>query len=349
MGQLNEVTERHRFDIDRLHDYLQRELEGFAGPLQVAQFQGGQSNPTYLLTTPVRRYVMRSKPGPVAKLLPSAHAIEREFRVMRALRTQGIPVPEVLLLCEDEDVIGRAFFVMEHVDGRVFWDPALPGTSGPERAAVYDEMNRVIAALHGVDVAAAGLADFGRAGNYFERQIGRWTKQYRASETETIEAMNRLIEWLPAHVPPGDETTVVHGDFRLDNLIFHRSEPRVLAVIDWELSTLGHPLADFSYLCMSWHIPPGAFRGIAGLDHGSLGIPAEEQFIGSYCRRSGRRGIAHWNFYLAYNLFRIAAILQGVYRRALDGMASADNALAAGANVKALAEIGWRYAARADA
>ena len=349
MGQLNEVTERHRFDIDRLHDYLQRELEGFAGPLQVAQFQGGQSNPTYLLTTPVRRYVMRSKPGPVAKLLPSAHAIEREFRVMRALRTQGIPVPEVLLLCEDEDVIGRAFFVMEHVDGRVFWDPALPGTSGPERAAVYDEMNRVIAALHGVDVAAAGLADFGRAGNYFERQIGRWTKQYRASETETIEAMNRLIEWLPAHVPPGDETTVVHGDFRLDNLIFHRSEPRVLAVIDWELSTLGHPLADFSYLCMSWHIPPGAFRGIAGLDHGTLGIPAEEQFIGSYCRRTGRRGIAHWNFYLAYNLFRIAAILQGVYRRALDGMASADNALAAGANAKALAEIGWRYAAKADA
>jgi aminoglycoside phosphotransferase (APT) family kinase protein len=349
MGQLNEVTERHRFDIDRLHDYLQRELEGFAGPLQVAQFQGGQSNPTYLLTTPVRRYVMRSKPGPVAKLLPSAHAIEREFRVMRALRTQGIPVPEVLLLCEDEDVIGRAFFVMEHVDGRVFWDPALPGTSGPERAAVYDEMNRVIAALHGVDVAAAGLADFGRAGNYFERQIGRWTKQYRASETETIEAMNRLIEWLPAHVPPGDETTVVHGDFRLDNLIFHRSEPRVLAVIDWELSTLGHPLADFSYLCMSWHIPPGAFRGIAGLDHGTLGIPAEEQFIGSYCRRSGRHGIAHWNFYLAYNLFRIAAILQGVYRRALDGMASADNALAAGANAKALAEIGWRYAAKADA
>jgi len=349
MGQLNEVTERHRFDIDRLHDYLQRELEGFAGPLQVAQFQGGQSNPTYLLTTPVRRYVMRSKPGPVAKLLPSAHAIEREFRVMRALRTQGIPVPEVLLLCEDEDVIGRAFFVMEHVDGRVFWDPALPGASVAERAAVYDEMNRTIAALHGVDVAAAGLADFGRAGNYFERQIGRWSKQYRASETETIEAMNRLIEWLPVHVPPGDETTVVHGDFRLDNLIFHRSEPRVLAVIDWELSTLGHPLADFSYLCMSWHIPPGAFRGIAGLDHGSLGIPAEEQFIGSYCRRTGRRGIAHWNFYLAYNLFRIAAILQGVYRRALDGMASADNALAAGANAKALAEIGWRYAARADA
>jgi aminoglycoside phosphotransferase (APT) family kinase protein len=349
MSQLKEVTERHRFDIDRLHDYLQRELEDLAGPLQVAQFQGGQSNPTYLLTTPVRRYVMRSKPGPVAKLLPSAHAIEREFRVMRALRTQGIPVPEVLLLCEDEDVIGRAFFVMEHVDGRVFWDPALPGTSGPERAAVYDEMNRVIAALHGVDVVAAGLADFGRAGNYFERQIGRWTKQYRASETETIVAMNRLIEWLPAHVPPGDETTVVHGDFRLDNLIFHPSEPRVLAIIDWELSTLGHPLADFSYLCMSWHIPPGAFRGIAGLDHGSLGIPAEEQFIGSYCRRSGRRGIAHWNFYLAYNLFRIAAILQGVYRRALDGMASADNALAAGANAKALAEIGWRYAARADA
>ena len=349
MSQLQETTERHRFDIERLARHLVGHLPGFEGPLTVRQFQGGQSNPTYLLSTPERSYVMRSKPGPVAKLLPSAHAIEREFRIMRALRSQGIPVPEVLLLCEDEDVIGRAFFLMEHVDGRVLFDPSLPGVAPAERGAMYDEMNRVIAALHGVDVAAAGLSDFGRAGNYFERQIGRWSKQYRASETEAIAAMDRLIDWLPAHVPPGDETTVVHGDFRLDNLIFHPTEARVLAVIDWELSTLGHPLADFSYLCMSWHIPPGAFRGIAGLDLAALGIPAEVEFIRRYCSRTGRSGISHWNFYLAYNLFRIAAILQGVYKRALDGMASADNALAAGANAKALAEIGWRYAAKAEA
>jgi aminoglycoside phosphotransferase (APT) family kinase protein len=346
MSQLREVTERHRFDVERLLRYLKDRLPGFSGPLQVRQFQGGQSNPTYLLTTPQQRYVMRSKPAPAAKLLPSAHAIEREFRVMRALGAKGIPVPEVVLLCEDEAVIGRAFFLMQHVEGRVLWDPSLPDLAPAERGAVYDEMNRVIAALHSVDIAAAGLADFGRAGNYFERQIGRWSKQYRASETEPIEAMDRLIEWLPGHVPPGDETTVVHGDFRLDNLIFHPTEARVLAVIDWELSTLGHPLADFSYLCMGWHIPPGAFRGIAGLDLDSLGIPSEQDFIRRYCSRTGRQDIEHWNFYLAYNLFRIAAILQGVYKRALEGLASADNALAAGDNTKALAQIGWQYAAR---
>ncbi len=349
MSQLKEATERHRFDSGRLAEYLAAHLPGFAGPLTVKQFQGGQSNPTYLLTTPDRRYVMRSKPGPTAKLLPSAHAIEREFRVMRALRPQGMPVPEVLLLCEDEAVIGRAFFLMEHVDGRIFWEQSLPGLAAAERGAIYDEMNRVIAALHSVDVERAGLADYGKAGNYFARQIGRWSKQYRASETEAIEAMDRLIEWLPRHVPPGDETTVVHGDFRLDNLIFDRSEARVLAVIDWELSTLGHPLADFSYLCISWHIPPGAFRGIAGLDLAALGIPTEADFIRRYCQRTRRGGIEHWNFYLAYNLFRIAAILQGVYRRALEGMASADNALAAGANARALAQIGWQYAAKAQA
>jgi aminoglycoside phosphotransferase (APT) family kinase protein len=349
MSQLQEVTERHRFDADRLADYLAGQLPGFVGPLTVRQFQGGQSNPTYLLSTPGRRYVMRSKPGPAARLLASAHAIEREFRVMRALASQDVPVPDVLLLCEDESVIGRAFFVMEHIDGRILWDPSLPGLAPAERAAVYDEMNRVIAALHAVDVEAAGLADYGKAGNYFARQIGRWSKQYRASETAPIDAMDRLIEWLPANVPAGDETTVVHGDFRLDNLIFDPAQARVLAVIDWELSTLGHPLADFSYLCMSWHIPPGAFRGIAGLDHAALGIPSEAGFIDRYCRRTGRVGIEHWDFYLAYNLFRIAAILQGVYKRALDGMASADNAAAAGSNARTLAEIGWRYARRSAA
>ncbi|MCA3218827.1 MAG: phosphotransferase [Burkholderiales bacterium] len=344
--QLKPVTERHRFDEARLAQHLTRHLTGFAGPLDVRQFQGGQSNPTYLLATPTRRYVMRSKPGPVAKLLPSAHAIEREFRVIRALAAQGVPVPEVLLLEEDESVIGRAFYVMAHVEGRTLWDPSLPGMTASERASIYDEMNRVLAQLHQVDIAAAGLADYGKAGNYFARQIGRWSKQYQASETSPIEAMNRLIDWLPRHVPPGDETSVVHGDYRLDNLIFHPTEPRIIATLDWELSTLGHPLADLSYHCMIWHIPPGVFRGIGGLDHAALGIPPERAYVQRYCERAGRGAIDHWNFYLAYNLFRIAAILQGVYKRATEGLASSDNALQTGQNVKALAELGWQFAQR---
>jgi aminoglycoside phosphotransferase (APT) family kinase protein len=347
MSQLGEVTERHRFDVEPLAVYLAANLPGFAGPLEVKQFQGGQSNPTYLLITPSAKYVMRTKPGPVAKLLPSAHAIEREFRVMRALRAQGIPVPQVHVLCEDESVIGRAFFVMEHVEGRIFWEQSLPQSNPAERAAIYDEMNRVLAQLHTVDVGRAGLSDYGKSGNYFARQIGRWSKQYQASETERIEAMNRLIDWLPQHIPPGDETAVVHGDYRMDNLIFHPAEPRIVAILDWELSTLGHPLADFSYHCMSWHIPPGAFRGIAGLDHAALGIPSEAEYIRRYCERTGRAGIEHWNFYLAYNLFRIAAILQGVYKRYTEGLASSDNAKHAGANAKALAELGWKYAQQA--
>jgi aminoglycoside phosphotransferase (APT) family kinase protein len=347
MSQLGEITERHRFEVEPLAVYLAANLPGFAGPLEVKQFQGGQSNPTYLLITPSAKYVMRSKPGPVAKLLPSAHAIEREFRVMRALRAQGIPVPQVHVLCEDESVIGRAFFVMEHVDGRIFWEQSLPQSNPAERAAIYDEMNRVLAQLHTVDVERAGLSDYGKSGNYFARQIGRWSKQYQASETGRIDSMNRLIEWLPQHIPPGDETAVVHGDYRMDNLIFHPAEPRIVAILDWELSTLGHPLADFSYHCMSWHIPPGAFRGIAGLDHAALGIPSEAEYIRRYCERTGRAGIEHWNFYLAYNLFRIAAILQGVYKRYTEGLASSDNAKHAGANAKALAELGWKYAQQA--
>lgn len=346
MSDLNDVTERHRFDTARLTDHLAARLPGFSGPLTVKQFQGGQSNPTYLLTTPDARYVMRSKPGPVAKLLPSAHAIEREFRVMRALSTQGIPVPEVLLLCEDESVIGRAFYLMAYVEGRILWEQSLPELAPAERAAIYDEMNRVLAALHSVDIEQAGLADYGKAGNYFARQIGRWSKQYQASETDSIPAMNRLIDWLPLHVPPGEETAVVHGDYRMDNLILHPTEPRVIAILDWELSTLGHPLADFSYHCMSWHIPPGAFRGISGLDLAALGIPSEADYIRRYCERTGRGEIEHWNFYLAYNLFRIAAILQGVYKRATEGIASSDRAMQAGKNAVALAELGWKYAQR---
>ena len=346
------VREQHAFDVGALESYLGARIDGFRGPLQVSQFKGGQSNPTFRLQTPAASYVMRSKPGPAARLLPSAHAIEREFRVMGALATHGVPVPHMLMLCEDESVIGRAFYVMECVEGRVLWEQSLPGMTPAERGAIYDEMNRVIAALHKVDVHAAGLADYGKPGNYVERQIGRWSKQYLASVTEDIEPMNRLLEWLPAHVPPSarDDTqvAVVHGDFRMDNLIFHPSEPRVLAVLDWELSTLGHPLADFSYHCMAWHIPPGTFRGIGGLDHAALGIPSERDYVRRYCERTGRPDpaavMADWNFYLAYNLFRLASITQGIAKRVVDGTAASEQARATGASTRPLAEMAWRFA-----
>ena len=338
------VQERHRFDAAALESFLRGHVEGFSGALAIEQFKGGQSNPTFRLSAGGKHYVMRAKPAPAAKLLPSAHAVEREYRVMKALHGAGIPVARMLALCEDEGVVGRAFYIMEYVEGRVFWDQSLPGMAAPERAAIYDEMNRVIAALHKVDYAAVGLADYGKPGNYFARQIGRWSKQYRASETEKIEAMDNLIAWLPENIPPGEETSVVHGDYRMDNLIFHPSEPRVLAILDWELSTLGHPLADFSYHCMSWHIPPGQFRGISGLDLKSLGIPLESEYISAYCRRAGREAIGHWDFYLAYNLFRIAAILQGIMKRALDGTAASQQALDAGRRARPLAELGWKYA-----
>jgi aminoglycoside phosphotransferase (APT) family kinase protein len=342
------VAERHSFDAAALAGWMRRYIEGFTGELKVEQFKGGQSNPTYRLEAGGRRYVMRSKPGPSAKLLPSAHAIEREYRVMGALARADIPVPRMLALCEDESVVGRAFYIMDCVEGRVFWEQSLPGMDKAGRAAIYDEMNRVIAALHAVDYGAVGLADFGKPGNYFARQIGRWTRQYQASETEKIQAMDDLIAWLPQHIPAGDETTVVHGDYRMDNLIFHATEPRVVAILDWELSTLGHPLADFSYNCMGWHIPPADFRGIGGLDLAALGIPSEQAYIEQYCRRTGREGIAHWDFYLAYNLFRIAAILQGVMKRALEGIASSQQALDAGKRARPLAEIGWRFANQSD-
>jgi len=338
------VQERHRFDAAALESFLRGHVEGFSGALAIEQFKGGQSNPTFRLSAGGKHYVMRAKPAPAAKLLPSAHAVEREYRVMKALHGAGIPVARMLALCEDEGIVGRAFYIMEYVEGRVFWDQSLPGMAAPERAAIYDEMNRVIAALHKVDYAAVGLADYGKPGNYFARQIGRWSKQYRASETEKIEAMDNLIAWLPENIPPGEETSIVHGDYRMDNLIFHPSEPRVLAILDWELSTLGHPLADFSYHCMSWHIPPGQFRGISGLDLKSLGIPLESEYISAYCRRTGREAIGHWDFYLAYNLFRIAAILQGIMKRALDGTAASQQALDAGRRARPLAELGWKYA-----
>ena len=345
----------HAFDVAALERYLVDQLPGFAGPLTVEQFKGGQSNPTYRLLTPTAQYVMRSKPGPLAKLLPSAHAIEREFRVMSALALTPVPVPTMHVLCEDESVIGRAFYVMQCVNGRVLWDQSLPGMTPDGRGAIYDEMNRVIAALHMVDVRAVGLADYGKPGNYFDRQIGRWSKQYQASVTEDIEAMNRLMDWLPKNMPASardeDQVSIVHGDYRLDNLMFHADEPRIVAVLDWELSTLGHPLADFSYHCMSWHIPPGVFRGIGGLDLAALGIPSEVDYVTRYCERTGRADpadlLADWNFYMAYNLFRIAAITQGIAKRALDGTAASEQARASGAATRALAERGWAFAQQA--
>jgi aminoglycoside phosphotransferase (APT) family kinase protein len=349
------VAPQQAFDVGALSAWLAVHVPGFSGPITVEQFKGGQSNPTFKLITPGAVYVMRAKPGPAAKLLPSAHAVEREFRVMAALRPHGVPVPQMLALCEDESVIGRAFYVMDFVDGRVIWNQALPDASRAERGAIYDEMNRVIAALHSVDVARAGLADFGKPGNYFERQIGRWSKQYVASITQPIDAMDRLMQWLPVHLPASarDErhVAVVHGDYRLDNLVFHPSQPRVLAVLDWELSTLGHPLADFAYHCMAWHIPPGAFRGIGGLDHAALGIPLESDYVRRYCERTGfttpEALAADWNFYLAYNLFRIAAILQGIAKRVDDGTASSAQARQAAAGARPLAELGWQFAQRA--
>ena len=349
------VAEQHAFDIAALERFLLSRLDGFRGPLSVEQFKGGQSNPTYKLITPDRAYVMRSKPGPAAKLLPSAHAIEREFRVMSALHATDVPVPTMLVLCEDESIIGRAFYVMEFMPGRVLWDQSLPGLDTTARGRIYDEMNRVIAALHSVDVAKVGLESYGKPGNYFERQIGRWTKQYLASITEPIDAMDRLIEWLPAHIPASArddaQVSVVHGDYRLDNLVFDATEPRIIAVLDWELSTIGHPLADFSYHCMSWHIPQGSFRGIGGLDHRALGIPTEREYVRRYCERTGRPDadavMADWNFYLAYNLFRIAGILQGIAKRVETGTASSAQARQSAAGARPLAEMGWKIAQQA--
>jgi aminoglycoside phosphotransferase (APT) family kinase protein len=340
------VEERHRFDVAKLEHYLRGRIEGFRGPVEVEQFRGGQSNPTYRVSAGGSRYALRRKPP--GKLLPSAHAVEREYRVIEALHGVGFPVARPYLLCEDESVIGTAFYVMDCVDGRVLWDQALPGMTRTERAAIWDELNRVIALLHTIDYRAIGLEGFGKPGNYIARQVERWTRQYRASETERIEAMENLIAWLPQHVPPGDETTVVHGDYRLDNVVFHPSEPRILAVLDWELSTLGHPLADFAYHCMSWRIPPGKFRGIEGLPLAELGIPTEREYIELYCRRTGRAGIdaSTWDYYLAYNLFRITGITQGIMKRVVDGTAASAHALEAGSKAPVLAELGWQQVER---
>ncbi len=348
------VSGQHAFDTAALSAWLEKNLAGFQGPLSVEMFKGGQSNPTYKLITPGQSYVMRAKPGPVAKLLPSAHAIEREFAVMSGLQGTDVPVPRMYALCEDESVIGRAFYVMEFMQGRVLWDQSLPGMQPAERKAIYNESNRVISALHTVKFAERGLATYGKPGNYFERQIGRWSKQYVASITQPIEEMDKLMAWLPANMPASardeNRVSIVHGDFRLDNLMFHPTEPRIIAVLDWELSTLGHPLADFSYHCMAWHIQPGQFRGIGGLDLPALGIPSEQEYIRMYCERTGlatpEELAADWNFYLAYNLFRLAAILQGIAKRVEMGTASSAQAKASGEGARPLAQLAWSFAQR---
>ena len=333
------VPERHRFDVTSLERFLREHVEGFGGNLEVEQFKGGQSNPTFMLKAAEKRYVLRRKPP--GKLLQSAHAVDREYRVITALHGIGFPVAKTYCLCMDDAIIGTAFYVMDYVAGRVLWEPSLPQMGKEQRGAYFDELNRVIALLHSVDYATIGLADYGKPGNYIERQINRWTKQYRASETERIEAMENLIEWLPKNIPQGDETTIVHGDYRMDNVMFHPTEPKMLAVLDWELSTLGHPLADFAYHCMTWRLTPGQFRGMMGVDFKALGIPTEQEYVSAYCRRTGRDHIPNWDFYMAYNMFRLAGILQGIMGRVKDGTAASAHALEQGKRARPMAEAGW--------
>lgn len=334
------VRESHRIDVASLQKYMRQQVEGFSGDLAVEQFKGGQSNPTYQLTAGGKKYVLRRKPP--GKLLKSAHAVDREYRVISALAGTGVAVPRTYCLCTDESVIGTWFYIMEHVEGRVHWNLDLPGMSREERGQVYDSMNAMIAALHMVNYQQVGLEDFGRPGSYVARQISRWSKQYYASQTEDNPAMDNLIRWLPEHLPAADETTIVHGDYRLDNIVIHPTEPRVLAVLDWELSTLGDPLSDFAYHCMLWRLPPELFNGMRGLDLPALGIPSEEEYVAAYCRRTGRKEIAHWEFYQVFNLFRLSAILQGILGRVRDGTAANKEAANTAARAKPLAEMGWQ-------
>ena len=329
-----------------LRDYLRDRLPGADGPLSIEPLRGGQSNPTFRLRFGSRSYVLRKRPE--GALLPSAHAVDREYRVITALAKTDVPVPRTYCHCDDTGIIGTPFFVMDYVDGRVFRDPALPELDHRERAALWDDINLVIARLHNVDYASLGLSDYGKPGNYFERQIGRWTKQYRASETEPIESMDRLIEWLPGNIPPGDDTSIVHGDFRIDNLIVHPAQPRVIAVLDWELSTLGSPLADFSYHMMAWRLTQQQFRGMAQCDIAALGIPGERDYMLAYCRRTGREGIdaRDWEFYMAFSMFRMTAILQGIARRAIDGTSADPQAREVGGQARAVADVAWRHVQR---
>ncbi|WP_188861436.1 phosphotransferase family protein [Marinobacterium nitratireducens] len=334
---MTDVTDR--LNEARLCTYLEAHLEGFEGPLSARKFSGGQSNPTFRIDARSGVYVLRRKPP--GALLKSAHAVDREYRVLEALADTTVPVARPLLLCEDEAVIGSVFYLMSFVDGRVFWDPALPAQSPEQRKELYKELIRVLAKLHDTDIGAVGLADYGKPGNYFERQVKRWTEQYRASETTTLAAMETLIDWLPAHLPPDDgQQSLIHGDYRLDNLMFHSTGSGAVAVLDWELSTLGHPLADLAYLCMCLRLPAsGQIKGLAGLDRSALGIPDEAAMVSRYCQLRGIGPIEHWTFYLAFSFFRLAAILQGVLKRGLDGSASSNRALEVGRMAGELAEF----------
>jgi aminoglycoside phosphotransferase (APT) family kinase protein len=335
------VRDVHRIDTGALERYLAERVRGFRGPLELRQFQGGQSNPTYYIRAGSGEYVLRRKPP--GKLLPSAHAVDREYRVITALQGSGVPVPRTHVLCEDPAIIGTSFYLMDCVHGRVFADPLMPGISAADRAALYDQCAQILARLHRVDWKAAGLEDFGRSGNYFARQIHRWTTQYRASETEKIEAMERLMAWLPENIPSDDTVTLVHGDYRPGNMIVHPTEPRVLAVLDWELSTLGHPLGDLSYFCVPYRMGPGeTLGGVEGVDLAAIGIPSESEFVDAYCRQAGRGAIEHWDFYIAFALFRLGAIAQGIMGRVRDGTANDPRAIERGKRARPLGEAGWR-------
>ncbi|MFD1218233.1 phosphotransferase [Microbulbifer celer] len=342
---MNEATAKSespvdKLDVARLESYLKGRVEGFSGPVSATKFSGGQSNPTFKLSTPGRTYVLRRQPP--GKLLKSAHAVDREFRVMRALQDSAVPVPRVMHLCEDRDVLGSMFYVMEYCEGRIYWDAALPELDNSQRSAMYEEMSRVLAALHSVEIEAAGLTDYGKPGNYFERQFERWQGQYRASELQPIAAMDQLIQWLGQHLPEDDgRIALVHGDYRLDNIMFHPTEPRAIAVLDWELSTLGHPFADLAYQCMQLRMPAdsGNISGLMGVDRKALGIPSEQEYVARYCARMGIERIDNWAFYLAFSFFRLAAIIQGVAKRAADGNASSKNAARLGAFVEPLAQL----------
>lgn len=342
-----EVKERHKFDEAKLEKYLVEQIPDFQGPLKVEQFKGGQSNPTFKLTAGDRQFVMRRKPP--GKILSTAHAVDREYRVISALADTDVPVAKTYCLCEDDSVIGTPFYVMDFMDGRVLWDTALPHLDKNLRMPYFEEMNKTLAALHSVDPALVGLSDYGKSGNYVARQVHRWSKQYQELDLDRIPAMDRLAEWLPENIPASEDIRIVHGDYRIDNIMFHKTEPKIIAVLDWELSTIGDPLADFSYHCMLWRLPREMFTGIGGLDFHKEGMPTEEEYVQMYCKNTGRDHIPSWDFYMAYNLFRLTAILLGIQGRVKAGTAANDNAASTSSMAEPLAELAWAQAEKAGA
>jgi aminoglycoside phosphotransferase (APT) family kinase protein len=346
ISETTEVREPHRFDVEKMERYMREHVDGFSGTLEVRQFKYGQSNPTFILSDANRRYVMRKKPP--GKLLKSAHAVDREHRIISALQETDVPVPKTYALCTDNSIVGTFFYIMELVEGRIFRDAAARDVSDEnERAAIFDSMNHTLSKIHQVDWNALGLSDYGKPGNYMARQVSRWTKQYEAAITDDIKSMNALIRWLPEHIPADDSTSIVHGDYRLENLIIHPTEPHVVAVLDWEISTLGHPLADLAFNCMNYYLPAveGQRFGFQGLNLEELGIPSEKNYVDAYCRRTGRDKTPNWEFFIAFSLFRLAAIVQGVYKRGLDGIASSESAKTYGAYVSFLSDVAWQTVA----